>query len=293
MSKGWSWADYAKCARAEAARSSRGHAGEAPLEALIRNGQLIITIGLETLAQAFADRIGIEKQNTSAGAAASVAAARPRGGSQVGPQASGKPSVPEEPMPCVQPGELPGVPDGPTPEHPAQEAAGLPAAGTAAKPATDAVATASRHLTVDQQAILLRDWDTPRPVPEILAEVIALPGWRGTERELRYHAALLFLHRPPGKGAPRLPATRDGSPSVAEQQLREEDQHLGVAEVDLNTAKTWGRRNGVPPKAGLRVSVWLARLNQCRADLGLPPFRIIAPRGPVEPLPAVNLGGAG
>lgn len=48
----WTWSDYARCARAEAARASQ-RMRVAPLEMAVTDGRLVISIGVETLARMF------------------------------------------------------------------------------------------------------------------------------------------------------------------------------------------------------------------------------------------------
>ena len=84
---------------------------------------------------------------------------------------------------------------------------------------------------------------------------------------------------PPARPAPLV--TRDGAPSVA--ALLEDVANLEYALVSIDVVQEWGRRHIPPPS--------LAEVNARRAALGLPLFKLIPRRGPIDPLPAAHIGG--
>jgi hypothetical protein len=120
----WNWADYARCARAEATKASR-RSREAPLASEVRDGMLVISVGIETLARMFERRAG---QDT-----APVAAPPPLPRTVFGdaPAPAAAIAIPPE-----RARELPAAPDGPAAEPPRKCGDSLLApAGDAAKPA--------------------------------------------------------------------------------------------------------------------------------------------------------------
>lgn len=120
-----------------------------------------------------------------------------------------------------------------------------------------------------------RMWGKGIEEGDIAQAINRLPGARDLPAEAVADLALRLRWPGPKQARlPAMPATRDGSPSMAERQAAELAAALGYVELPLEDALLWGRTNGVPRQPAEPEAALLARINRARANFGLPRFRI-------------------
>ena len=120
-----------------------------------------------------------------------------------------------------------------------------------------------------------RLWSKGVDDAEIVIAITRLPG--ANDLNAQAVADLAQRLRWPGPKQARLgglPATRDGSPSIAERQAAELAAALDWVELPMEDAVAWGKANGVVRSVTEPDPALLQRINRARAGFGLPRFRI-------------------
>ncbi|MBW4089916.1 MAG: hypothetical protein HIU82_02235 [Proteobacteria bacterium] len=197
-------------------------------------------------------------------------------------------------------------PASPAPDAPAQAApAGVSRALDVSSPPAPAAASSDgsraafsreetpQHVwTGKRDAHLAKRWTQFVTEAVVRAELAAMPGLPipAHANTLSARASLLGAKRPAGFMVwwHRQRALRDAAPSAVAAQLGAEAARVGVAESDWRAAMDWGARHGVTLGVADEDDD-LAAVNARRAEFGLPPFRIIAGRGPSRALPDARL----
>lgn len=143
--------------------------------------------------------------------------------------------------------------------------------------------------TPERTALLQKMMPQSPSLDQLLVEINKLPGTPILSKQsICRQARGLGLMRPGREPLPSLPlnqedvavrvlpsSTRDGFPSVLQDEQRQVVHDLGGVDVPLADALLWGWRNRVHPSPA-SVKECLRRINDARRTVGLPVFRVPA-----------------
>lgn len=208
----------------------------------------------------------------------------------------------------------------PTPEAPPVVTAAVPPAVTRFEPEAPAPAAEPAAGSVAGGHTWKPSWSTPERDAKlaelypadadkntIMMALSALPGppvgeWSSVRN---YASQVLKVHRtganrlraarpavPPSQPGTKRPAiaSMNDIPSVAARELAEADRERAAGvPMDLDAALEWGRRQKIVFSGDANKD--FKAVNETRIANGLPPYRLVMPRGRPEPLPAEHLGG--